>query len=140
MAKYPLTIVDYQQKDGQPFSVTVCGYSGKIRHMVIGDDSTRYLRRDSVDVTGIKCEGAQHCLAFKCSLNKTELGHVAHMLEMWTDEDLDDEMAGIYGTKSTVEYLIKFAEQMNEVLPAELRNRQEPLLAGKEAKPRRVKK
>ena len=140
MPKYPLTVLDYKQNNGQPFTVTVCGYSGKIRDLVIGDDSTRYLRRSSVGVTGIRCEGSGHCLAFTCSLNKTEPGHVAHMLDMWTDEPLDEETARLYGVKSAVEYLIKFAEQMNEVLPAELRQRQEPLPPAKEVKPRGARK
>ena len=140
MAKYPLTVVDYQHKNGQPFTVTVCGYCGKIRHMSIGDDSMRYLRRTFVNVDGFKCEGAGHCLAFSCPLNKTEPGHVAHMLDMWTDEELDEETAKIYGTKSTVEYLIRFAEQMNEVLPEELRKKQEPLPPSKVAKSGRARK
>jgi hypothetical protein len=139
MPRYPLTVLDYQQKEGYPFTVTVCGYSGKVRDLVIGDDSTRYLRRSYVDVTGIKCEGSGHCLAFSCSLNKTEPGHVAHMLDMWADEPLDEETAGLYGTKSSVEYLIKFAEQMNEVLPAEMRKRQNPLPAGKDVKKGKAK-
>ncbi len=140
MPRYPLTVVDYQQKDGQPFTVTVCGYSGKIRDLMIGDDSTRYLRPNSVDVTGIKCEGSGHCLAFTCDLNKTEPGHVAHMLDMWSDEPLDEETARLYGTRSSVGYLIKFAEQMNDVLPDELRKRQSPLADTKGVKPGRARK
>lgn len=139
--KYPLKVVEFVQKEGQPFSVTVCGYSGKIRQLAIGDDSTRFLNRDTVEVNGFKCEGGVHCLAFSCVLNKTEKGHVAHMLDMWVDEELDDETAKQYGTKSSVEYLIKFAEQMNLVLPEELRKRQEPLPEEKVTKPvKRAKK
>lgn len=130
MAKYPLIVVEYQQKDGQPFTVTVCGYSGKVRHLVIGEDTTRYMRPTMVDVKGIKCEGSGHCLAFSCTLNKTETGHVAHMLDMWDDEPLDEETTRQYGIKTTVEYLIKFAEQMNDVLPSELRKKQEPIADG----------
>ena len=140
MAKYPLTVLDYQTNDGQPFTVTVCGYSGKIRDLIIGEDSIRYMRPESVEVTGIKCQGSGHCLAFTCPLNKTEKGHVPHMLDMWGDETLDEETAGAYGTKSAVEYLIKFSEQMNEVLPEELRKKQNPIPEVKEVKPGRARK
>ena len=140
MPEYPLITVDYQQRDGQPFSVTVCGYSGKIRHMVIGDNSLGYLRPSAIKVTGLNCEGAAHCLAFKCPLNKTEVGHVAHMLDMWSDEPLDEETAKASGAKTEVEYLVKFVEQMNEVLPADLQKRQEPLKPVTESKPKGAKR
>ena len=127
MPKYPLTIQDYKLKDGQPFTVTVCGYIGKIRHMSVGNDTMRYLRPVSVDITDSKCEGSKHCLALSCPLNKTEPMHLAHMLEMPVDEPLDEEIAGICGTKSSVEALVKFADKMNEIIPEELRARKAPL-------------
>lgn len=75
-----------------------------------------------------------------CPLNKTEPGHVAHMLDMWDDEPLDEETAKAFGTRTAIEYLVKFAEQMNEVLPPELRKKQAPVAAGNEVKPRNAKK
>lgn len=127
MPKYPLTCLDYQLQDGQPFTVTVCGYSGKVKYMVIGPDTTRHLRPSSVDITGGKCEAGMHCLALNCPLNRTEPLHLGHILEMWSDEPLDEETARMCGTKSAVDLLVKFADKMNEVLPEELRKRQEPV-------------
>lgn len=87
----------------------------------------RYLRSTSVDVTDSKCQASKHCLALSCPLNKTEPMHLAHMLEMSSDEPLDEETAGIFGTKSSVEALVKFADKMNEIIPEELRERKDPL-------------
>ena len=132
--------MDYQQKDVETVSVSFCGYSGKIRYLVIGDDTISYLRPASVKISGLNCEGSGHCLAFSCPLNKTEIGHVAHMLDMWADEPLDEETAKTSGARSAVEYLIKFVEQMNEVLPAELRKKQEPLRTAATVRPKGGKK
>lgn len=126
MSRYPLTVLDYRLPDGQAFTVTVCGYGGKVRHLSIGDDTLRHLRKTSVDITDSKCEASRHCLALSCPLNHTEPFHMAHLLEMWTDEQLDEETAGICGTKSSVDALVKFADKMNEVLPEEQRKRKEP--------------
>ena len=126
MSRYPLTVLDYRLPDGQPFTVTVCGYSGKVRHLSIGTDAMRHLRSTSVDVTESKCQASKHCLAFSCLLNKSELLHLAHMLEMPADELLDEETARICGTKSSIDALVKFAEKMNEILPEELRKKKEP--------------
>ena len=125
MPRYLLTVLDYRLPDGQPFTVTVCGYSGKVRHMSIGTDAMRHLRSTSVDVTESKCQASKHCLALNCPLNKTESLHLAHMLEMPADESLDEETASICGTKSSVDALVKFADKMSEVIPVELRNKQE---------------
>lgn len=127
MPRYPLTIQDYKLQDGQPFTVTVCGYIGKIRHMSMGTDTMRYLRPVSVDITDSKCEGSKHCLALSCPLNKTEPMHLAHMLEMPVDELLDEETALMCGTKSSVDALVKFADKMNEIIPEELRARKNPM-------------
>lgn len=126
MPRYPLTVLDYRLPDGQPFTVTVCGYSGKVRHMSIGTDAMRHLRSASVDVTESKCQASKHCMALSCPLNKTEPLHLAHTLEMPADEPLDEETANICGTKSSIDALVKFAGKMNEVIPVELRKRKEP--------------
>lgn len=84
---------------------------------------TRYCAAVSWNVTDSKCEASQHCLALGCSFNQVEPLHLTHMLEMWIDEPLDDETAGIVGTEGTVEALVKFADKMNEALPEELHKR-----------------
>jgi hypothetical protein len=121
MAKYRTTWLDGKLPTGQIFSVAVCGYSGKIRHMIIGEDPMRHtlMRFESVD--GNQCQTAEHCLAKDCLLNKTEYEHTLHMLDMYYEEKLDPETADRWTTDSVVEGLIKFAEKMNESVPAELR-------------------
>ncbi len=127
MPRYHLTCLDYCLQSGRAFTVTVCGYSGKVRHMVIGDDTLRHLRRHCVDVTNSCCEASRRCLALSCSLNQTVPLHLAHMLEMQCDEPLDDETSKMWDTESTVEALVKFADKMNGIIPNELRQRQEPV-------------
>jgi len=121
MPQYLTTWLDYKLPGGADFAVAVCGYSGKIRHMVIGKDPLRRMMVRSVDVDGDNCTASQHCIALKCPLNKTGNEHLAHMLDMPVDEELDDETAGQWGTTSTVEGLIKFADNLNDNLPEEFK-------------------
>ena len=118
--------MDYRLQDGQEFTVTVCGYSGKVQHLTIGVDTLRNLRRSFANITDSGCEASQHCLAVNCSLNRTPPEHLAHLLEMEADEPLDKETTRICGTSSTIDYMVKFAEKMNDLLPGELRKRRDP--------------
>ena len=127
MPRYPMNILDFRLQSGERFTVTACGYSGKVQHVMIGTDNTRYLRNRFVDITDSKCGSGGHCLALGCSFNHTEPAHQAHVLEMHKDEPLDAETAKACGTESTVEALVHFADKMHELLPKELRRRQEPL-------------
>ena len=124
MAKYPTTWLDYRLPTGQEFAVAVCGYSGKIRHMTLEKDDLRRQMITSVEVDEENCRSSEHCLALKCPLNKTEPEHLAHMLDMWTDEPLDNEASEIWETESTVDAMVKFADAANDSLPEELRKRQ----------------
>ncbi len=126
MPKYQVTWVDYNLPTGQEFSVAVCGRTGRIRHMYIGKDDVRRLLINQVEVEGENCDAAEHCLDMECPLNKTEGIHLAHMLDMPKDEELDEETAGIWGTASTVEGLVEFARRMNDSLPEELRRVETP--------------
>ncbi len=131
MPRYPMTILDFRLQSSERFTVTACGYTGKIQHMMLGTDNTLHLRSKFVDIVNtagrITCGSAGHCLATSCSLNHTEPKHQAHVLEMHKDEPLDAETAKACGTESTVEALVHFADKMHELLPKELRRRQEPL-------------
>lgn len=120
MAEYPVTWLDYELPTGRKFSVAVCGYSGIIKHMYLGTDTIRRTFIRQVMVEGTICSSAQHCLALGCSLNKTPREHLAHMLDMHDDEPLDEKTSEIWGTESTVDSLVKFAEEMNQALPKEL--------------------
>jgi len=42
------------------------------------------------------------------------------MLDMYEDETLDAKTSELWGTESTIEGLVKFAEKMNQSLPKEL--------------------
>jgi len=117
MPQYLTTWLDYQLPGGSDFAVAVCGYSGKIRHMVIGKDPLRRMMVRSVDVNGDSCTSSQHCIALKCPLNNTGPQHLAHMLDMAVDEELDSDTAKEWGTSSTVEGLVKFADNLNCSLP-----------------------
>lgn len=112
---------------GQEFSVAVCGYAGKVRHMYIGNDPMRRTFIRNVHVEGESCHAAEHCLALDCPLNRSEQEHLLHMLDMNEDEPLDPEAAEQWGTSSTLDCFLKFARKMNELLPEELRKPLEPL-------------
>jgi hypothetical protein len=132
MPRYMSQWLDYRLPTGQDFAVAVCGYSGKVRHMYIGNDPVRRMIVQHVDViqnvdTGDECCQADHCLALDCPLNRAEQEHLLHMLDMNEDEPLDPEAAGQWGTQSTLDCLLKFAQKMNEFLPDELKKPQKPV-------------
>ncbi len=120
MTEYSVTWLDYELPTGKKFSVAVCGYSGKIKHMYLGIDTIRRMFIKQVNVEGTSCSSAQHCLALGCPLNKTPREHLVHMLDMHDDEPLDEKTSELWGTESTVDSLVKFAEEMNQALPKEL--------------------
>lgn len=128
MPKYPTTWVDYRLPTGQEFSVAVCGYAGKVRHMFLGNDALRRMMIRHVYVESESCQVSEHCLALDCPLNCTEREHLLHMLDMNVDEVVDPETASQLGTESTLDALLVFAHKMNEFVPEELKKRQEPEL------------
>jgi hypothetical protein len=111
---------------GQDFAVAVCGYSGKVCYMTLGNDVVTRMMITCVLFEGEQCQSAQHCLALGCQLNQTEHGHMLHMLEMFQDETLDKETSALWGTESELEALVIFSQKMNDILPDELRKRGEP--------------
>jgi len=49
------------------------------------------------------------------------------MLDMNEDEELDPEVAEQWGSQSTLDCFLRFAQQITEILPEELKKPQEPL-------------
>ena len=129
MPRYRTQWLDYRLPTGQDFAVAVCGYSGKVRHMYIGDDPVRRMMVQHIDVENEFCHTGDHCLALDCPLNRAEQEHLLHMLDMNEDEALDSEVAAQWGTQSTLDCLMQFARKMNEFLPEELKKPQEPVEA-----------
>jgi hypothetical protein len=127
MPNYTTTWLDYNLPTGQAFAVAVCGYTGKVRHMYIGDDPLRRMLVQNIQIEDEYCQTAQHCLALDCPLNKSERDSLLHMLDMNEDEEMDPEAARQWGTESTLDCLLQFAQKMNQLLPEELRKRQEPV-------------
>jgi hypothetical protein len=127
MPKYGTNWVDYRLPTGQDFSVAICGFTGKVRHMYLGQDPVRRMFTKHVYVEDDSCHAAEHCLAMDCPLNRSAQEHLLHMLDMNEDEPLDPEAAEQWGTTSTLECFLRFAKKMNELLPEELRKPQEPL-------------
>jgi hypothetical protein len=127
MSKYSTNWVDYRLPTGQNFAVAICGYSGKVRHMYIGHDPVRRMFIHGVHVDGESCQTAEHCLALDCPLNRAQQEHLLHMLDMNEDEPLDPETAQQWGTESTLECFLKFANKIGEQLPEELKKSCEPI-------------
>ena len=93
MPKYLTNWIDYQLPTGQEFSVAICGYSGKVRHMYLGHDPIRRAFAQHVYVEEELCQTAEHCLALDCPLNRADPEHLLHMLDMTEDEPSDAETA-----------------------------------------------
>jgi hypothetical protein len=127
MSKYSTKWVDYRLPTGQEFAVAICGYTGKIRHMYIGNDPVRRMFVNHVYVDGDACQTADHCLALDCPLNRSEEEHLLHMLDMNEDEPLDPEAAEQWGTNSTLQCFLKFARKISDLLPEEAKTPQSPL-------------
>ncbi len=127
MPEYSTKWLDYQLETGQEFAVAVCGYTGKVRHMYIGNDPLRRMLVQNVHVEEEYCQTGEHCLALDCPLNRSEREHLLHMLDMNEDEEMDPEAAEQWGTTSTLECFLRFAKKMTELLPEELKKPQEPL-------------
>jgi hypothetical protein len=121
MARYITTWVDYKLPQGQEFSVAVCGYCGKVRHMTFGEDPIRRMFVKFEDIENNICQTNEHCLALDCPLNHTQLEHLAHMLDMPADEPTDERGFEIWGTDSTVEALVKFAKKISDELLEEMK-------------------
>ena len=88
--------------------------------MYLGTDIIRRQFIRHVNVEGTYCNAGQHCLDLDCPLNRTPREHLLHMLDMYEDEPLDAKTSELWGTESTIEGLVKFAEKMNQSLPKEL--------------------
>lgn len=89
--------------------------------MIIGTDPIRRMFIRYVNVEGQNCDACQHCLALDCPLNRTPHEHILHMLDMNADESLNTETSKLWGTDSTIDCLVKFAEKMTRALPKALR-------------------
>jgi hypothetical protein len=127
MPKYATNWVDYRLPTGQEFSVAICRYAGKVRHMYIGHDPVRRAFVRHVYIEDDFCQIGDHCLALQCPLNRSEPEHLLHMLDMNEDEPLDAEAAEQWGTTSTLQCFLKFAQRITELLPEEMKNPQSPI-------------
>jgi len=127
MQKYITNWIDYKLPTGQEFSVAVCGYSGKVRHMYLGNDPIRRMIAQHIYAEEGYCQIGDHCLALDCPLNRAEQEHLLHMLDMTEDEEMDPEAAEQYGTGSTLQGFILFARKISESLPDDLKKPQPPV-------------
>ena len=127
MQKYLTNWIDYKLPTGQDFSVAVCGYSGKVRHLYLGKDPIRRMMAQHAYVGEGYCQIGDHCFALDCPLNRAEQEHLLHMLDMTEDEELDAEAAEQWGTNSTLNGFIKFAHKISESLPEDLKTPTAPV-------------
>jgi hypothetical protein len=127
MSKYLTQWFDYKLPAGQEFSVAVCGYSGKVRHLYLGKDPIRRRLVQHVYVDEDFCRMGDHCLSIDCPLNRSEPEHMLHMLDMNEDEILDPETAKEWGTESALKGFLLFARKISESLPEDQRKPQEPV-------------
>ena len=133
MPKYATNWIDYRLPTGQEFSVAICRYAGKVRHMYIGNDPVRRAFVRHVYVEDGFCQIGDHCLALHCPLNRSEPEHLLHMLDMNEDEPVDPEIAEQWGTTSTLQCFLRFALKISEMLPDDMKNPQPPVEESREA-------
>ena len=127
MPKYSTHWIDYRLPTGQEFSVAVCGYAGKVRHLYIGNDPVRRMFIQHVYVENEACQTAEHCLALDCPLNRSEHEHLLHMLDMNEDEPMDPEAARQWGTSSVLDCFLQLAQTMTQLLPDEYKKPGQPM-------------
>ncbi|MBN1907953.1 MAG: hypothetical protein JW927_22945 [Deltaproteobacteria bacterium] len=127
MNKYISKWMDYTLPTGQHFSVSVCGYSGKVRHLYLGDDPVRRMLVQHVYADDGFCQTGDHCLALDCPLNRADREHLLHMLDMNEDEELDKEAAKEWGTGSTLEGFLLFVKKIGESLPDDVKRPRSPV-------------
>jgi len=127
MLKYMTKWIDYRLPTGQDFSIAVCGYSGMVRHLYLGNDPIRRMLAQHIFVEEGHCSTGDHCLALDCRLNRAEREHLLHMLDMNEDEGMDPEAAEEWGPESTLDGFLLFARKITEALPEELKKPQEPV-------------
>ncbi len=127
MPKYLTKWIDYRLPTGQEFSVAVCGYSGMVRHLYLGNDPVRRMLAKHVYVENGYCHTGTHCLARDCPFNRAEREHLLHMLDMNEDETMDTEAAEQWGTDSVLEGFLLFARKITESLPDDLKKPQDPV-------------
>ncbi len=120
MAKYETVWIDSKLETGNEYTVGVCTYARKVRHLIIGKDPFKRMILKSVNIEGEACSSAGHCLALSCPLNRTPREHLGHLLDMPADEQLDEATAEVWGTESTIDGLMKFIDKVNESLPEDL--------------------
>jgi hypothetical protein len=122
MSQYQISLKDYCLPTGEQFAVAICGYNGKVRHLIIEKDPLRNWLVRHIDVDGQTCSCAQHCISLDCPLNHTEKEHLMHMLGMYKDEPVDEATAKLWGKNTSLEILIEMARRISESLALESLN------------------
>ena len=105
----------------QKYSIGICGYTNKVRHMIIGEDALRESTITKVFLSDDEktCLVGNHCLALDCPLNNTEQEHIIHMLDMNEDSLVDEETAKIWGANTVTGCYIALAKRLTEELAVE---------------------
>ena len=84
----------------------------------MGEDHLRRMTVRNVEINGENCNAGEHCLALECPLNRTGPEHLAHMLDMEQDEQVDEETAKLWGRDTAVSCLVEMARRFSASLTA----------------------
>jgi len=106
MTEYPVKWVDYQLPSGEKCSAAFCTYNNKVRHFVLGEDSSQHRMLREAKIEEAKCDAAEYCLARECPFNKTSQEQLLHMLDMYKDEPLGGQASEMWNTSSTLEAML----------------------------------
>jgi hypothetical protein len=105
----------------QNYSIGICAYTNKVRHMIIGNDVLResMIRKVVLSDDEKTCLVGNHCLAMDCPLNNTEQEHVIHMLDMNEDSPVDEDTARIWGADTVSGCYVALAKRLSEEIAFE---------------------
>jgi hypothetical protein len=119
MTTYLINWKDYCLPTGEKFAVAICGYTGKVRHLLIEYDPMRNMYVQEVEIDNKSCSSSSHCISVDCPLNHAPKDHLMHMLGMYKDEPVDEETAKIWGKNTSLDIMIEMARRISESLALE---------------------
>jgi hypothetical protein len=117
--------VEYHLPNGTEFWVAVCGYSGKIRYLVMGKDELfhRFMKTTCTSTIAEteRCEAGGYCLDPTCRFNTTTREHLCNIFGMSADELIQDSATSEkWESESVIESFVKLVEGVNYILPKDL--------------------
>ena len=120
MLSYDTEWRDLQLPSGQKFSIAICGMCNKVRYMTFGTDPLKKLfgQETYIDNEG-NCDQGHRCIAKDCKYNTTTDQTLAELFDVDVTDEVDEETAKTWGTKSLSGCYVAMAKKISDELTAE---------------------